>query len=933
MRFLALFLLLTGTLAAEVEFTTGQAARLVIGQETFTAGMPGASAKLLGAAGGVAYVNDTLFVADANRLGAGPLNQRVLIYKNLSSQLPGPLDELPQGSLCPVCVGEADVVLGQKTFEDQDLHTAAADTLRVPLSVASDGVHVAVADTDNNRVLIWNSIPAVNGQAADVVVGQPDFTSSASNGFNPTAESLKGPQGVWIQGGKLFVADTGNNRVLIWNSLPTQNGQPADIVLGQKDFTAFVQPDLRKKQPEAKADSLLTPVSVTSDGQRLYVADLGNNRVLIWNSIPTTNQAPADLVVGQADMEDAISNNSPKVCESNGEDSKGNPTYPQRCAATLSLPRYALSDGQKLFIADGGNDRILVFNELPTENGAKADAVLGQINEEVDLTSDNAFPGEIASPGNFRPATSLAWDGLNLYVADPFNRRILVFTMMEKRIANSGVRNAASFAVHAVGRVVFGGEAQEDDEVTIVIGTGDLSQQEGEGIDVRRYTYTVKKDDTLLDVTFGLTSLINANGGDPNVLAIPNGSAWSVILTARVAGEDGNKVKYRASVSENSKIVAKAKTPTLKGGGAATKIAPGTIIMIVGENLSDHEAVGEVVDKQLPRELAGVQVYLNGVLAPLYYVSPTQINAQMPVEFTGLTGVSAYVRTMHDDGRVVASNAIPVPIVEYNPGIFATGGDDPRPAVAIHTSSHAQGIISVDGSAKEGDVATIIIGADKENNIEGRRYSYTVTKDDEAAGDPANGHLREEGLVRIMNSLIELVNQDPEVQASRSSQFTRILLSARVEGAEGNGITFDVETSKNSHVILTAIGNELCCANEAGSLVTVENPALAGELISVFATGLGLVLPEDAREAQKTGTIYEGPELNKPAEFVSSLAGGKTANVIHAGLQVGSIGVYRIDLQLNSGLPTDNFTTVTIAQGFNVSNIVTIAVYNPTEKD
>jgi hypothetical protein len=33
------------------------------------------------------------------------------------------------------------------------------------------------------------------------------------------------------------------------------------------------------------------------------VADLGNNRVLIWNSIPTTNQKAADVVVGQKDMD------------------------------------------------------------------------------------------------------------------------------------------------------------------------------------------------------------------------------------------------------------------------------------------------------------------------------------------------------------------------------------------------------------------------------------------------------------------------------------------------------------------------------------------------------------------------------------------------------------------------------------------------------
>ena len=103
-------------------------------------------------------------------------------------------------------------------------------------------------------------------------------------------KSLRGPQGVWIQNGKLFVADTQNHRVLIWNSIPTQNRQPADVVLGQANFNVAVQPDLTKATSDAHANTLLNPVSVSSDGTRLYVADLGNNRVLIWNSIPTTNQ-------------------------------------------------------------------------------------------------------------------------------------------------------------------------------------------------------------------------------------------------------------------------------------------------------------------------------------------------------------------------------------------------------------------------------------------------------------------------------------------------------------------------------------------------------------------------------------------------------------------------------------------------------------------
>src|SRR6185295_14371491 len=109
-------------------------------------------------------------------------------------------------------------------------------SLRLPLAVASDGRILAVADTSNNRILIWKSIPAVNGQNADIVLGQPDFNTVGRLTVN--ASAMRGPQGVWIQDGRLFVADTQNNRVLIWNSIPTQNNQPADLVLGQPNFTS-----------------------------------------------------------------------------------------------------------------------------------------------------------------------------------------------------------------------------------------------------------------------------------------------------------------------------------------------------------------------------------------------------------------------------------------------------------------------------------------------------------------------------------------------------------------------------------------------------------------------------------------------------------------------------------------------------------------------
>jgi uncharacterized protein (TIGR03437 family) len=113
---------------------------------------------------------------------------------------------------------------------------------------------------------------------------------------------------------------------------------------------------------------------------------------------------------------------------------------------------------------------------------------------------------------------------------------------------------------------------------------------------------------------------------------------------------------------------------------------------------------------ELPRDLAGVQVHIDGIRAPLYFVSPGQINAQVPVEVYDAQSVNAYVRTVRRDGSVVATNVIAVPIIQYNPGIFTQAGDNyPVPAIAFHISSNAVGVVSVDGQAKAGDIATVLI--------------------------------------------------------------------------------------------------------------------------------------------------------------------------------------------------------------------------------
>jgi hypothetical protein len=291
----------------------------------------------------------------------------------------------------------------------------------------------------------------------------------------------------------------------------------------------------------------------------------------------------------------------------------------------------------------------------------------------------------------------------------------------------------------------------------------------------------------------------------------------------------------------------------------------------------------------------------------LLYVSPTQINAQVPWELASSTSASTYVRVQWKDGHVTATTPVGVPIVPENPGLFTFEGPDPRPVVALHSSDYATGTVSVDGLATPGDNLTI--------KIQDRPYTYTVQSGDTLAS--------------IRDGFVALINHDPLVQASPAAIYTRVRLRARIPGPEGNGIKFSIVSPDGVTAILTPFNESLCCANEAGSLVTEDNPALPGETILVYGTGLGAISPDDAQQTLVTGMPYTGPVLNDPVESVSSLAGGKTANVLSAGLKPGTLALYEVALELNSSQPSNSLTQLTISQSTFTSNIVTFPVLNP----
>jgi hypothetical protein len=309
---------------------------------------------------------------------------------------------------CPIADhAPADIVLGQADFYAEGRNAkgeAGAATLNVPTGVAATPDILAVADPWNHRILLWHRHPERDNQPADVVLGQADFTSTLANrGGDPRADTLNWCYGVAIIGDTLVVCDTGNRRVLVWGTIPTENGRPADLVLGQDSMTCRDENGGRG----VDARGMRWPHGVVMVGAALFVADSGNNRVMAWTRMPTRDGAPCDVVLGQADM---------ITCEHNRAR-----YLPD--ATCLNMPYSCAALDDRLLVADTASSRLLGFAVADLATGMPAERLSGQ--HDFGAKGDNRWSAPVRD--------SLCWPyglttaGTTAVVADSGNNRVLLW--------------------------------------------------------------------------------------------------------------------------------------------------------------------------------------------------------------------------------------------------------------------------------------------------------------------------------------------------------------------------------------------------------------------------------------------------------------------------------------------------------------------------
>jgi sugar lactone lactonase YvrE len=377
----AFMLIFAGSARAYFAPSNGQAATLVLGEPNFTSGgTPSTTQKGMCAPAGVAVapITHKVFVADT-------CNNRVLRFVSLYALTNG---------------AAAEAVLGQINFSSNGF-AATQGRMDHPSGGAVDaGGRLWVADTYNSRILRFDNASSIaSGANANGVLGQTLFSTW---GYSATQSGMAYPHGVFVDaGGRLWVADFNNSRVLRFDSVASKaNGANADGVLGQTLFTT--------KAIATTHSGMSYPDGVLVDaGGRLWVADSNNNRVLRFNNAASkVDGANADGVLGQPNFTSWL---------------------PATTQARMSYPDGLAVDNSsgRLLEVDGGNHRILVFNAAASlANGANASYVLGQTN----FTSGGGDPGGVTATDLWNPSGLFYDPGAKvLWVADSNNDRILMY--------------------------------------------------------------------------------------------------------------------------------------------------------------------------------------------------------------------------------------------------------------------------------------------------------------------------------------------------------------------------------------------------------------------------------------------------------------------------------------------------------------------------
>ena len=283
-----------------------------------------------------------------------------------------------------------------------------------PGSIAYDPVleRLFVADNGNNRVLVFDADannPGAFNEAISVM-GQPDFASSAPR--QSLDQLAPGGLGYDWRHQRLLVAEGLEHRIMVYDAHPDRIGGPATAM------AVIGQPDAFSTHPAVSDRRVAMPrIAVDAEKEKLYISEgyPAGNRVTVWDI------APDNLETGMSAV-DVIGHETPD----------GGPDFFNRMAQghldgrSLAAARAVTLDpvDHRLFVPDEYNHRVVVWqlDELNRIAGRDAQWVLGQPNLNTSLMGEPAA-------SNMTTPIGAAYDTSTkrLFVGDGYHNRILVY--------------------------------------------------------------------------------------------------------------------------------------------------------------------------------------------------------------------------------------------------------------------------------------------------------------------------------------------------------------------------------------------------------------------------------------------------------------------------------------------------------------------------
>lgn len=106
-----------------------------------------------------------------------------------------------------------------------------------------------------------------------------------------------------------------------------------------------------------------------------------------------------------------------------------------------------------------------------------------------------------------------------------------------------------------------------------------------------------------------------------------------------------------------------------------------------------------------------------------------------------------------------------------------------------------------------------------------------------------------------------------------------------------------------------------------GQLASTLRPAVRGEFVSIFCTGLGAVSNQPA-----TGAAAQASLLSMTSTNPTVTVGGVNAAVVFSGLAPGFVGLYQVNVQVPMGSPSGDVVPVVLTIGGATATTITIAV-------